>query len=105
MKARVGAVFAKGWRFIAEGNNRYMPYPPKGFPKEARSIHAEQDCAAELAGITPRWLRSGTLYVYREASYGEALAKPCSMCMKIIKAVGIRRVVFSTGHGPALLRL
>ena len=40
------------------------------------------------------------LYTYRENRYGELrMSKPCKSCMSMIKALGIRRIHYTTNDG------
>lgn len=92
---KLGAVIVKKGRVISVGFNK----PRKTHPKSNtrfKTIHAEFDA---ILGCDQEDLRGATLYVVRSARSGPNLAKPCSCCMELIKLVGIKKVVYSTGYG------
>lgn len=99
-RARVGCVIVHGSRIISSGCNRigYTHFlRDRDFPE---SIHAEQAAILRLLRRNPHSLVGSTIYVSRVDRMGNAkLAKPCLTCQRIIKAVGIRRVIFTTNTG------
>ena len=101
IRARVGAVIAKGGRVLSSGCNRigYTKYiPNREFPE---SVHAEVQAIlvllkrrkfAELAG--------STMFVSRVNSSNDTrLAAPCPDCQKLIRSVAIRKVIYTTDTG------
>ena len=97
-RARVGAVITRGSRILSSGCNRigYSRFiRERHYPE---SIHAEQQAILRLLHLRSESLVGSTMYVSRVGAFGEPrLAKPCPMCQKIIEAVGIRRVFYTTG--------
>jgi tRNA(Arg) A34 adenosine deaminase TadA len=59
------------------------------------TLHAEIGC---VLGI-PRGKTTGaTVYVARVNRFGnEKMSKPCNMCQNVLKHVGVKRVVYTTG--------
>lgn len=58
------------------------------------SVHAEAGAISSVR--SPDKLRGSTLYVARVNKRGEARASaPCSECAKLIRKVGIRKVVYT----------
>lgn len=94
MKPRVGAAAVRGGRIIAIGYNR------AGSSKQARDAWSRH---AEVTACLRADLRGATMYVYREHGLtGEPLlARPCKSCWAVMRAAGVRRVVFTTAGGQA----
>jgi deoxycytidylate deaminase len=100
-RARVGAVIVKSGRVLATGCNRighskYLrnrPYP--------ESVHAEQQAVLQL--LKQRRLNDlagSTIYISRILSNGStANSRPCCVCANLLKAVGIRNVVYTADSG------
>jgi len=98
-KYKLGAVIVKSGRILSCANNKvgehsqhvHFPFPG--------SIHAEQSAIIKL--LQRRELNSligSTMYVSRITNKGEtAMAKPCQHCLEAIKAVGIKRVIYTSG--------
>ena len=95
---RLGAVITKGQRVLSTGYNR-LTYCPLN--KYKVSKHAEMDAILKLmrrdGGLSS--LAGATLYVSRITKSGTGLAKPCSRCMEVIRAVGISTIVYTTNSG------
>jgi deoxycytidylate deaminase len=68
---------------------KYDPY---------KTLHAELDAIIKVKN--KEQLRGATIYIYREDRQGKkALAKPCPVCQKIIKAFGIKKMEYTTING------
>lgn len=93
----MGAVIAKGNRFIAAKPNKFRNDPLVA-PGDA-SIHAEE----AVIKLTQAWdldLTGCTIYVARYAPSGTIrMARPCGKCMKLILDSGIRRIVYTNVNG------
>lgn len=90
----IGAVFVKGGRILSTGFNKLKTCP--------KSPHFYRYCHAEYVAIkflSNEVLEGGTIYVYREASYGIANAKPCPSCYNLIKSKGIKKIVYTHESG------
>ena len=106
----LGCVIVDGSRIISSGCNsitRCSPIQQKldhnRFGGEHRGVfHAET--AALLPLIRQRAdLASCTAYLYRSHKDGSlALSRPCSGCMSLLRAAGIRRVFFTVEGGYAV---
>lgn len=100
-RARVGAVVSKGRRILATGHN-YI-----GFCKFIRnrcypeSVHAEVAAIAQL--IKKRRyddIQGSTVYVARIGRAGDLrLSRPCGNCQAVMKALGIKDVVYTDDSG------
>lgn len=98
---KLGAVITKGGRILATGHNH------KGYSKYVKhsatsnSIHAEEAAIAVLLRENRLHdLAGATLYVSRRTPGNRvALALPCSRCFSLIKAVGIKKVCYTTDEG------
>ena len=99
-RARVGAVVAKGGRILSVGHNeiRHMAIIKRPYPE---STHAEMAAIGKL--LKQRRLHDlvgATMYVSRIGRAGEhRLARPCVDCEQLCRAVGIKRVIFTTSEG------
>lgn len=91
---KLGAVIVKNGRVLSVGYNeiRYSHFTKKG------TVHAEEAAIIKLMQAKDfASLAGSTLYVTRVSPAGKtALSKPCSRCMELIKAVGIKKVVYTT---------
>ena len=93
---RVGAVIFHGKRIMAYGHNKKQ-FPGSIHPKyrnEYPSLHAEQDAIlkiqdwSKLSGVS-------MLIVRTNANGNISMAKPCEMCMSMIKHVGIKTIYYT----------
>ena len=101
VRARVGAVIVRNNRVLSIGCNRigFSHFlRSRAFPE---SIHAEQQVIINL--LKERRgdeLVGSTMYVSRVNNSGTArLSRPCAYCQRLIEAVGIRRVIYTTNTG------
>ena len=95
---RIGAVIFKGKRILSKGFNdiRSSSIPLK-HRKWVESLHAEQSALLKVDWNT---LKGCSILVYRYSKFKKVgCAKPCSMCEKIIKHVGIRNVYYTEDDG------
>ncbi len=106
----LGCVIVEGSRIISSGCNsitRCSPIQKKldhnRFGGEHRGV-----CHAETAALLPLIRQradfaSCTAYLYRSHKDGSlAISRPCSGCMSLLRAVGIRRVFFTVEGGYAV---
>lgn len=109
-KFHLGCVVVKKSRIISSGHNSITQYSSiqqkmdfKRFGGEHRGV-----CHAETAALLPLIrqradLSSCVVYLYREHSDGTpVVSRPCSGCMSLLRAVGIRRVFFTVEGGYAV---
>ena len=95
---RLGAVLAKKNRVISTGYNdmRKTHTLMQKYNRDkswAPGLHAEVDACI---GVPAADIEGADLYVVRILKSGRlALAKPCRICRRFIKDVGIRRVYYS----------
>jgi len=107
-KFRLGAVLAKRNRAISWGWNdmrrthpimREYNYDKAWVP----GVHAEIDACL---GVDRDDLNNADVYVVRirkDGSYG--LAKPCLICTRILKSMGISRAYYSTEEGYGIYEI
>lgn len=98
----IGAVVFKGKRIYGSGHNgiRSSSISMK-HKKWEESLHAEQ---AALLNLDWNKLKGFSILVYRIGKNGElGMAKPCEMCQKLIKHVGIKNVYYTTREGEIKL--
>lgn len=97
VKHKLGAVIVKGGRVLSTGHNEIR------FSKYIRfsTVHAEESAILKLLSRRAQSsLMGADLYVSRTTPGGRSgLARPCSRCMELIKAVGIRQVHYTTDNG------
>ena len=99
---RLGAVVAKGNRVLGVGfNNQGKTHPimRKYDPGEFRpgGIHAE---VKACQGASYRELSNAEIYVARILRSGEpALAKPCEICQRFLRAMGVKKAYYSMPEG------
>ena len=100
-KQRIGAVIVKGGRLISVGFNQVGKTNPNHKTWDS-SRHAEEDAILKRLSIRDGLssLANSTLYVSRVKANGTpGLAKPCVNCERLARAVGIRKVVYTTDTG------
>ena len=98
---RVGAVIVKGRRVIAGGHNKNKTHTIIRNKIDKYSLvdklHAEM--TAILKARTD--LDGAKIYVLRicpDNVVGTGLSRPCSLCMRLIRAAGIKEIVYTTGN-------
>ncbi len=98
---RIGASIVRNRKVISSGCNKVGHKSQSPFSRWATSIHAEEAAIYNLIkqGLSEK-LKGAKLYVVRLASDDSfALALPCPHCMRLIKAVGIKEIFYSTKEG------
>jgi deoxycytidylate deaminase len=99
---RMGAVVFKGKRIYGSGHNgvRSSSISLK-YKKWEESLHAEQSA---LLNLDWEKLKGCSILVYRVNSFGKlGMAKPCPMCQKLIKYVGIKNIYYTNEDGEIIL--
>lgn len=100
-KYQVGAVISKNGRVLSIGHN-YIGYckilPNRPYPE---SVHAEQSAIAKMLGKRRiSQLENASIFVSRASRLGfPRLARPCGVCLALIKNVGIRHITYTTNTG------
>ena len=98
-KKKMGAVLFNKSRIISSACNgiRYSCAIHPKYKLWANSLHAEQSC---LIGTDWKKISNCELLVMRLNNNDEfRLAKPCSMCMNLIKHCKIKTVYYTTNDG------
>lgn len=98
----MGAVIANKGRVLSTGINEVRYYKSCPTPRKWEdSLHAEQSAILKLLNSNRQHeLIGSTLFICRiNRSSKPMLAKPCKYCEDLIKAVGIKRVVYTTDTG------
>lgn len=95
---RVGCVLAKGGRILSVGRNDMSKSHPQAQAHGSLAhLHAEVDACL---GLRPYDVSGADAFVYRVLTDdAPALARPCDMCMAVLKKMGIKRVFYTTGEG------
>jgi deoxycytidylate deaminase len=108
-KARVGAIIAKGACILSTGINQLKTHTRQTIPLNWKVIYRLPGTHAELdaiIGMSRKDLRGTTIYVARILANGDlALARPCSACQDLLRSVGIKKVVYSTGDKIATFKI
>jgi len=96
-KFPMAALLFKGSIPISVGVNRYRSHPKQINPytdQKGTSTHAELDC---ILGTHKEDLIGATIYIARRLKSGKpGIARPCKSCMAIIRASGIKLIVYTT---------
>lgn len=98
MRPKLGAIIFRKNRILGIGYNfrKTHPHPIKNMGMYW-TIHAE------LMAIlnSKEDLNNSEIFVFREFKNGAlANAKPCHMCMELIKYVGIKKIIYTTNNFP-----
>lgn len=98
---RIGAVVFKGKRILGRGHNEIRSSTLSMKHRNwHESLHAEQ---AALLNLDWSTLSGCSILVLRYNKHGElGLCKPCPMCSKLIKYVGIKSVYYSDDNGQII---
>lgn len=99
---RIGAVVFKGKRIFGSGHNgiRSSSISMK-YKNWEESLHAEQSA---LLNLDWSKLKGCSILVYRTNRSGKiGMAKPCPMCSKLIKYVGIKNIYYTNENGEIIL--
>jgi deoxycytidylate deaminase len=97
---RVGACLVSSGRVLSVGVNQKNKINRlvRQFFNNFPTMHAEAACMSELS---PDAIKGSTLYVYRyRNNVTPGLAKPCIRCARLIQALGVKRVIYSTDIYP-----
>jgi deoxycytidylate deaminase len=93
-KFRLGAILVHKNNIISVGTNSYKTHPLMAARTEWPYLHAEQH-AIIRAGVDN--CEGLDLYIARVLKNNKlALSKPCNVCSKLIRDVGIKNVYYST---------
>ena len=106
----LGCVIVEGSRIISSGCNSVTRCSLIQRKLDNNQFGGEHRgaCHAETAALLPLIrqrddLTSCTAYLYRSHKDGSiAMSRPCSRCMSLMRAVGIRRVFFTVEDGYAV---
>lgn len=96
---RIGACIYKGGSVLSTGHNK-IRYKQRGvsFTRFPESLHAERDACSK---VYKERLYGATICVVRINKKGSyRLARPCKDCMKLLTALGIRKIIYSTNTKP-----
>ena len=97
---RLGAVIVKGKRILSTGFNKYGY---DSFSKKS-TVHAEANAVLKL--LKQRRLADlvgSEIYVTRYTPGGRVgLARPCDDCLRLIHAVGISKIHYTTNTGETV---
>ena len=101
-KFRLGAVLVqRGYVLNTSTNNMGRTHPAMERHRKGASfplgLHAE---VGACLGVAPGELVGSEIYVARVLRNGSlALAKPCEICQRFLRAVGVERVYYSSHEG------
>ena len=106
----LGCVIVDGSRIISSGCNSITRCSPIQQKLDHNRFGGEHKgvCHAETSALLPLIrqradLTSCAAYLYRSHKDGSlALSRPCSGCMSLLRAVGIRRIFFTVEGGYAV---
>lgn len=110
---KVGCVVVSGHRIISSGyNSKTKCHPLQAkLDTEKYGVECPGKCHAEVSALLPL-IRDGvdltraSIYVFRQHKNGvNALARPCSSCMKVIRSLKIRRIYYTVEDGSALEKI
>jgi deoxycytidylate deaminase len=101
----VAAILVRGSRALAHGVNNNKSHPRQQLVNNIhRCSHAE---LLTVVGLDEVITNGSTVYVSRRLKSGlVGLSKPCRACEELLRAVGVKRVVYSidsTSYGVIVL--
>ena len=94
----VAAIFNKKPVSVAYNDlKKTHPLTAKGYKGYLARTHAEIRC---IRNTPPSCLKGATIVVARANDCSHLqMARPCSICMKIIREVGIKKIIYSDNNG------
>ena len=98
-KLALGAVIFKGNRILSSGHNEIRSSSISNkYKKFKNSLHAEQ---AAVLNIDWRRLKGASILVLKLSKVQKKLsnAKPCDMCLQLLKTIGIKKIYYSNQYG------
>ena len=95
-RCKHGAVITRGGSTLSKGYNSYKPHPTFG-GGPLLTLHAEA-AAIRFAVNKGINLKGATIYVVRHGGLSD-MSKPCLNCEELIRAHGIRKVVYTNKLG------
>lgn len=102
---RHGAIIVKGTNILSKGYNQKKTHPAlmRYCDEQLASLHAETHALFR----TSCNVIGADLYVVRRKRGDKfGLSKPCEICMKILKNMGIRKAIYSNSDGTfSVLRI
>lgn len=101
----VGAAIMSNGKIIASGCNQgwkthtyVRQHSWKNGHQNNKTIHAE--LAAIFKVKNKKKLKGAIIFVYRQTKNGNfGMARPCCMCMDLIRHYGIKKVIYTTEFG------
>jgi tRNA(Arg) A34 adenosine deaminase TadA len=103
-----GAVLVKGGSII---NTSFNKNKTSSFARKFRNVdrdgiatrHAELSC---ILNLNRSQTKGAVVYCVRIGRAGDLrISKPCSMCENALKFTGIKKIIYSTNDGFAILKL
>ena len=114
-QTKLGCVLVDKHRIVSSGHNsstRCSPLQKQmdtarfgNSDKHRGPVHAETACLLPLIKQRADLSRSELYIVRRHKDGSLALSRPCSGCMSLLRASGVRRVYYSTEGGYACERI
>ena len=92
---KIGAVITKGKAVLAARSNwLFKTHPVYNKINELKTLHAE--ASAILSARHKNDLQGATIIVYRDLKNGSlANARPCDDCQKLMRAYGIKKMIYT----------
>ena len=98
-KYKVGAAIVKGRKIVSLGHNSHKtsPYIKHNISDTTLvdRLHAEMSCICKSQND----ISGSKIYVGRLSPSGFKNARPCKLCMSMIREAGIKEVYYSTNDG------
>ena len=101
---QLAALLVKSGRILSVGFNSTKTSPcllKLHKPRPINKLHAEQ-CALNRCGLEET--QGASLYIARISKSRKegGMAKPCSMCMELIRRAGIKKIYYTTDEGDII---
>lgn len=95
---KIGAAIFKQGKLISHASNSQKSHPKMIRYGNYVTSHAEFNAISKIKNKDI--LKGTTIVVYREDKNGDiAMSKPCEMCEPMLKALGVKKVIYTTREG------
>ena len=97
---KLGAAVYHNGKFITSGFNQQKTHPiMRKYNENLKTLHAEIHAITKAKAIKFD-ISGSTVFIFRQKKSGDlGMAKPCSVCMEILKDFDVKEIIFTSESG------